>query len=43
MQDDFGRKKTKEDYRAVRSNNIGGWFTIILKNTSKLKQFISKK
>jgi glycosyltransferase involved in cell wall biosynthesis len=35
-------KKTKEDYRAVRSNNIGGWFTVLLKNTSKFKQFISK-
>ncbi|MEN8879612.1 MAG: glycosyltransferase family 2 protein [Polaribacter sp.] len=32
-------KKTKEDYRAIRSNNIGGWFSIFLKNISKIKQF----
>jgi glycosyltransferase len=31
--------KTKEDYRAVRSNNIGGWFSVALKNMSKIKQF----
>jgi len=32
-------KKTKEDYRAVCSNNVGGWFSILLKNISKVKQF----
>ena len=32
-------KKTKEDYRIIRSNNIGGFITLILKNTSKIKQF----
>ena len=32
-------KKTKEDYRAVCSNNVGGWFSILLKNISKFKQF----
>tara|TARA_B100000989_G_C19526058_1_gene466929 strand:+ start:1992 stop:2678 length:687 start_codon:yes stop_codon:yes gene_type:complete len=36
-------KKTKEDYRAVRSNNIGGCFTILQKNTSKIKQFFTQK
>ena len=35
-------KKTKEDYRAVRSNNIGGCFTILQKNTSKIKQFMEE-
>ena len=33
-------KKTKEDYRIIRSNNIGGFITLILKNTSKIKQFL---
>ena len=32
-------QKTKEDYRAATTNNIGGLFTILQKNTSKLKQF----
>ena len=36
-------KKSKEDYRAIRSNNIGGVITLILKNTSKIKQFLIKK
>lgn len=36
-------KKTKEDYRAIRSNSIGGFITLLLKNTSKIKQFIIKK
>jgi len=35
-------QKTKEDYRAVRSNNIGGWYLIFLKNISKVRQFIIK-
>jgi glycosyltransferase len=35
-------QKTKEDYRAVRSNNIGGWYLIFLKNISKVRQFIFK-
>jgi len=35
-------KKTKEDYRAVLSNNIGGWYLIFLKNISKVRQFIIK-
>ncbi len=36
-------KKSKEDYRAIRSNSIGGIITLILKNTSKVKQFLIKK
>lgn len=36
-------KKSKEDYRAIRSNNIGGVTTLLLKNTSKIKQFLFKK
>ena len=32
-------RKSKEDYRAIRSNNIGNFLTLIKKNTSKLKQF----
>lgn len=35
-------QKTKEDYRAVRSNNIGGWLVVFRKNISKLKQFSVK-
>ena len=33
--------KMIEDYRAIRKNKIGGVFTLILKNTSKIKQFFS--
>jgi glycosyltransferase involved in cell wall biosynthesis len=36
-------KKSKEDYRAIRSNNIGGVITLLLKNTSKIKQLLIKK
>jgi len=32
-------QKTREDYRAITSNNIGGWLSILLKNLSKIKQF----
>ena len=32
-------QKTKEDYRAITSNKIGNWLTLILKNFSKIKQF----
>lgn len=31
--------KMKEDYRAVRVNEVGGLFTILMKNLSKIKQF----
>ena len=33
-------QKTREDYKVVSSNSIGGWFSILLKNISKIKQFI---
>ena len=32
-------QKTKEDYRAVKSNNTGNVLTVFLKNVSKIKQF----
>lgn len=32
----------KEDYRAIRQNNIGGFYTLVLKNLSKLGQFFNK-
>lgn len=35
-------QKTKEDYKAIRSNQIGSIFSILRKNTSKIKQFIFK-
>ena len=35
-------QKTKEDYRAITSNKIGNWITLILKNSSKIKQFLFK-
>ncbi|WP_178990231.1 glycosyltransferase family 2 protein [Winogradskyella schleiferi] len=34
-------QKTNEDYRAINANEIGSWKTILIKNVSKLKQFIS--
>jgi glycosyltransferase involved in cell wall biosynthesis len=35
-------QKTKEDYKAITSNNVGNMYSIIKKNTSKIKQFILK-
>jgi glycosyltransferase involved in cell wall biosynthesis len=32
-------QKTKEDYKVVTSNGVGGWLTIVIKNKSKIKQF----
>lgn len=32
--------KMKEDYRAIRSNQVGNWMTLVLKNVSKVNQFI---
>ena len=32
-------KKSREDYKAIKSNNIGNFLTLIRKNTSKIKQF----
>ncbi len=34
-------QKTNEDYRAINANEIGSWKTILIKNVSKLKQFVS--
>ena len=35
-------QKTKEDYRAITTNKVGGVVTTIRKNTSKIKQFFIK-
>ena len=32
-------QKTREDYTAVKSNQVGGLITVLRKNTSKIKQF----
>lgn len=34
--------KSREDYRAIKSNKIGGLFTLFMKNFGKLHQFIKK-
>ncbi|SDH02591.1 glycosyltransferase family 2 protein [Winogradskyella thalassocola] len=34
-------QKSKEDYRAIKINQTGNWLTILLKNVSKIKQFIA--
>jgi len=34
-------QKTKEDYRAIKKNQTGNWITIIVKNFSKIKQFLT--
>lgn len=31
--------KSKEDYKAVTANKVGGWYTIVFKNLSKVNQF----
>ena len=36
-------RKTKEDYIAIKRNNIGNFTTLITKNTSKLKQFFGTR
>jgi glycosyltransferase len=33
-------RKSREDYRALRRNKVGGWFTLLGKNLSKLPQFL---
>ena len=33
-------QKTREDYRTIQSNQVGCWLSILIKNTSKIKQFI---
>lgn len=35
--------KSKEDLRALRKNNVGGIYSLIIKNLSKIKQFIKKE
>ena len=32
-------QKSREDYRAIRSNGVGGLPTLAMKNLSKIKQF----
>lgn len=34
-------QKTKEDYRAIKNNNIGSIYTVVLKNLLKIKQFVN--
>jgi len=36
-------RKSSEDYRIIRRHNLGGLTTLIMKNLSKLPQFIIKK
>jgi glycosyltransferase len=33
--------KTKEDYRAIKHNRTGNWLTILLKNVTKIRQFLT--
>ncbi|MGR3803838.1 glycosyltransferase family 2 protein [Marinibacterium profundimaris] len=33
-------RKSREDYRAIRSNGVGGLRTLVMKNTTKLRQFL---
>ncbi len=33
-------QKSKEDYRAIRKNNIGGFYTVFFKNFRKIMQFL---
>ncbi|KAB1067850.1 glycosyltransferase [Tamlana haliotis] len=34
--------KSKEDYKALNTNQIGGWYSLLYKNVSKLSQFYKK-
>jgi len=36
-------RKMKEDYKVIRANKIGGFYTLLLKNLSKIPQFLRKK
>jgi len=36
-------RKSKEDYRALKKNRIGGWRALIWKNLSKLPQFFKHR
>ena len=35
-------RKSQEDYRALRKNRIGGWFTLVCKNFRKVFQFFDR-
>ena len=35
-------QKTKEDFKVIKENDVGGFGTILLKNITKIKQFIPK-
>jgi glycosyltransferase len=35
-------RKSREDFRALRSNGVGGFGTLAWKNLSKLPQFLPK-
>jgi glycosyltransferase len=35
--------KSKEDLKVLKKNNIGGIATLVVKNLSKIVQFIQKK
>ncbi len=35
-------RKSTEDYKIIKRNKIGGFFTLLNKNTSKLSQFLKK-
>jgi hypothetical protein len=36
-------QKSKEDYQAIKSNKIGGLFTLLAKNIRKLPQFVKAR
>jgi len=36
------RQKMREDYSAIRRNKVGGLGTLVMKNTSKLGQFVTR-
>ncbi len=36
-------QKMQEDYRALKNNNVGGFSTLVIKNLSKIPQFIKRK
>jgi glycosyltransferase len=36
-------RKSREDYRAIRRNGVGGFDTLAMKNLSKLRQFVQKE
>ena len=36
-------RKTKEDRIALKNNKVGGWWTLVRKNSSKVSQFFSKE